>query len=159
MKRIFKNALSVLLAVLMVTSIIPFSCFVHASAASLGYLVGDIIEFGSYPQSEVTDSALVAALKEQPLEWISYGYYSGSGELGSMAESDYMKYADVEYNGEKYRAVTFSKYRPNQRTGRRFLLLKKICYNTLFIMFNAVKRIRCIFFAFRIGFVCSKAGD
>lgn len=76
--------------------------------------VGDIIEFGSYPQSEVKDETLIIKLNELSKNWISYGYYFGIGgdKYGRLESSDYMKYADVTYNGEKYRAVTFSKYRP-----------------------------------------------
>jgi len=69
--------------------------------------VGDIITFGSYPQSQVTNSTLISALNKLPKTWKSYGYYDGS-----MVPGDWMKYADVTYNGNKYRAVTFSKYRP-----------------------------------------------
>ncbi len=76
------------------------------------YKVGDVITFGSYPQSKVTDRNLISALNSQTLNWKSYGYYSGNGEYGSMVKSDYMKYAEVTYKGNKYRAVTFSKYRP-----------------------------------------------
>ena len=74
---------------------------------------GEII-FGSYPQSRVTDSAIISKLDGVTKKWISYGYYSGTGELddGNMKSSDYMQYADITYGGNKYRAVTFSEYRP-----------------------------------------------
>ena len=72
-----------------------------------------LISFGSYPQSEVTDSTLLSALNSKSKTWVSYGYYSGTGYSdGQMTAKDYMKYADVTYNGNKYRAVTFSSYRP-----------------------------------------------
>lgn len=76
--------------------------------------VGDIIEFGSYPQSLVTDSATIAALDGISKNWVSYGYYSGTGNFGDgqMKPSDYMKYADISYGLDKYRAVIFSSYRP-----------------------------------------------
>ncbi|MDY4254585.1 MAG: leucine-rich repeat protein [Oscillospiraceae bacterium] len=77
--------------------------------AALDYKTGDIIEFGSYPQSEVTDAALKSALTSKAGStdgWTSYDYYI-SGE-----QSDFMKYADVEYGGEKYRGVYFTQYRP-----------------------------------------------
>ena len=75
--------------------------------------VGDIIEFGSYPQSKVTDSATVSKLDGVTKKWESYGYYSGTGYVdGNMKPSDYMQYADFTYGGNKYRAVTFSEYRP-----------------------------------------------
>lgn len=75
---------------------------------------GDIIQFGSYPQSRVTDEAIIDGLNSQSLSWKSYNYYSGTGSLsyGNMKPSDYMKYADIVFSGNKYRAVTFSEYRP-----------------------------------------------
>lgn len=75
---------------------------------------GTIINFGSYPQSKVTDSATLKKLDKEPKQWESYEYYSGTGDYddGNMEPSDYMKYADIKLGGEKYRAVTFSEYRP-----------------------------------------------
>ena len=75
--------------------------------------VGDIIEFGSYPQSEVYDEKILAELNGLTLTWQSYGYYSGSGTYGSMSIGNWMKYADVTYNEKQYRAVMFTEYRPN----------------------------------------------
>lgn len=79
---------------------------------------GTIINFGSYPQSEVKNEATIKRLDKITKNWTSYEYYSGTGNIddGNMKPSDYMKYADFEYGGNKYRAVTFSKYRP-YRTG------------------------------------------
>ena len=77
------------------------------------YEVGDIIEFGSYPQSEVMDETLISKLESISKSWISYDYYSGTDiSDGNMKPGDWMKYADIVYNGEKYRAVIFSQYRP-----------------------------------------------
>lgn len=78
--------------------------------------VGSIIEHGSYPQSQVTDEALIAKLEKAEKEWVSYGYYSGENKIGSMSVSEYMKYADFTFDGNKYRAVTFSEYRPAMTT-------------------------------------------
>lgn len=69
-------------------------------------------EFGSYPQSAVTDPALLQALNGLDLAWVSYGYYSGDVLFGSAEQTDCMRYADVEWNGTRYRAVTASDYRP-----------------------------------------------
>ena len=81
-------------------------------AEAADYDVGDIIEFGLYPQSEVTDSALKSKLNSQSLSWKSYGYYYGDGgNFGSSKPADTMKYTDIIYNGEKYRGVKFSEYR------------------------------------------------
>ncbi len=76
--------------------------------------VGDVINFGSYPQSKVNDAKTISQLDSVSKSWKSYGYYSGTGSCtdGQMQPSDYMKYADFIYNGSKYRAVTFSQYRP-----------------------------------------------
>lgn len=92
-----------------------------AEAAGKTYKVGDIVEFGSYPQSRVTNSSLVSALNKVSKSWVSYGYYSGTGcyatdygtGYATMVQGDWMKYADFTYNGTKYRAVTFSQYRPS----------------------------------------------
>lgn len=116
-KKLVKRTLSALLVMVLLLSAAPLNGFVGldlfgtmASAAS--YNVGDIVEFGSYPQSEVKDSATLAALNGKTLNWISYGYYSGNGNYGSMVQGDWMKYADVTHNGNKYRAVRFTQYRP-----------------------------------------------
>ncbi len=72
------------------------------------------LQMGSYPQSRVEDADLIEKLNglvsEEDL--ISYNYYSGNDESGSMNPGDFMKYADVEYNGAKYRYVQITKARP-----------------------------------------------
>ena len=83
-----------------------------------GSAVGDIITFGSYPQSEVTkesDSATYSKLEAAAKNWVSYGYYSGDGDYFSMQSGDWMEYADMDINGDganDYRAVRFTQYRP-----------------------------------------------
>ena len=110
MKRIF----TVILAVCMLLSIAPVT--MAADTADDGYQKGEIIEFGSYPQSKVTDDSIISALNNILTDdmWVSYGYYIGTDTAydGNMTSYDYMKYADLELNGEKYRAVRFSQYRP-----------------------------------------------
>jgi hypothetical protein len=85
-------------------------------------------EFGTYPQSEVKDEATKQALTALLTEdkWISYGYYSGdtsiysgSGDKTGMQSGDWMKYADITYNGDKYRAVKFTDYRPLLTGGKK----------------------------------------
>ncbi len=119
MKKTAKQLLALVLTAVMVITVVPF---IVSNAESTDYTVGDIVEFGSYPQSEITDITTLAALDAQTLNWVSYGYYSGKGSqydsspynsYGTMTASpDYMRYADVTYNGDKYRAVTFDTYRP-----------------------------------------------
>lgn len=121
-KNIFKSLLALTLALIMVLGVAPLSELAgvdwaslfapKAEAAEKTYKVGDIVEFGSYPQSKVTDSSLVSALNKASKKWVSYGYYSGDGSNGSMKPGGWMEYADFTYNGTKYRAVTFSQYRP-----------------------------------------------
>ena len=86
---------------------------VSLKASAVEYEVGDIIEFGSYPQSDVTAS-LGQILNTLDGDWISYDYYSGTGDKsdGNMVASNYMRYKDVVYSGDKYRGVLFDKYRP-----------------------------------------------
>lgn len=114
MGKSFKKILCSLLVVIMCVTSIPLIGF-DFKAGATEYKVGDIIEFGSYPQTQITDSTLVSALNSISATWRSYGYMSGSGTGwcdGSAKESDYMKYKDVTYNNERYRAVEFSTYRP-----------------------------------------------
>ena len=77
---------------------------------------GDKIYFGSYPQTEVTDSALKSTLNglagalptsSDSGNWTSYGYYIEN------RVKDYMWYIDVTVGEEKYRGVYFNEYRPD----------------------------------------------
>lgn len=107
-----KKFLATILSVVLLLTIIPMA---YAEENNT-YKVGDIIQFGSYPQSEVKDEALIAelnALAPEWDEWTSYGYYSGNGEAGSMVQGDWMRYTDITYNGSKYRGVKFTQYRPS----------------------------------------------
>ncbi len=77
---------------------------------------GEYILFGSYPQTKVTDSALIDTLNtqasmlptsEDSQAWTSYDYY-----ISNSNATDYMWYQDEVYNGETYRGVYFTSYRP-----------------------------------------------
>ena len=130
MKKKLKQIISAILVAIMLIGTAPISGInlsVESSAMDLSsYKVGDLIEFGSYPQSEVKDEALIAELDNMTKGWQSYGYYSGTGEeiydeeLGMYIskdgpeQSDYMKFAEILYRGNRYRAVYFSKYRPKR---------------------------------------------
>lgn len=114
MKNSMKKILCTVLVVVMYLTSVPFVGLVLKAGAT-EFSVGDIIEFGSYPQTQVTDSSLISTLNSISATWRSYGYMSGSGTGwcdGSAKVSDYMKYKDVTYNNERYRAVEFSTYRP-----------------------------------------------
>ncbi len=75
----------------------------------------DVIYFGTYPQSEVTDTSVTDALTalsgelptaDDSKAWTSYGYYIS----GSV--SNFMWHIDIENDNEKYRGVYFTSYRP-----------------------------------------------
>lgn len=110
MKNSFKSILAIALCFIMLMGTVAF---VNIKASAETYAKGDYIYYGTYPQRDVTDS-LGSELDKQPGSWVSYKYYTGTGSTvnGTMTASDYMRYKDVTYNGEKYRAVTFDNYRP-----------------------------------------------
>lgn len=82
--------------------------------SSTPYKIGDHIQFGTYPQSLVTDDNLINKLDSIDKCWKSFDYYCGTGDEydGKMTPDDYMKFADFFYGTKKYRAVTFSEFRP-----------------------------------------------
>ena len=87
-----KRTLCILLSlILTVTGLIGLGM-----TSSAVYKVGSTLEYGSYPQTDVT-SSLGAALNAMSGAWTSSGY---------------CLYKDVVYNGAKYRGVTFDSYRP-----------------------------------------------
>lgn len=110
-----KKTLSIILAIIMIVNAVPV-----AFAEGEVYKSGDIIQHGSYPQTKVEDTALLAelnAIAPEWEDWTSYGYYTGSGGYmkfvsGSMVPGDWMRYTDVTYGEDKYRAVKFTQYRP-----------------------------------------------
>ncbi|MBE6812246.1 MAG: hypothetical protein E7523_05130 [Ruminococcaceae bacterium] len=109
-----KKLTALILTVLMLLSAVPITVATSTEEKTItSYSVGDIIEFGWYPQSEVTDADTIAALNAAGDEWISYNYYSGTGDRydGKMTASDYMRYKDVLLDGNKYRGVVFDSYR------------------------------------------------
>ena len=109
MKKLWTSALSFLLVIIMIGGAAPLTL----GAQNATYKVGDIVKYGSYPQSDVTAS-LGSVLNSQTGTWKSYGCFSGSGRNdGTQAASNIMRYKDVTYNGTKYRGVTFDKYRPD----------------------------------------------
>lgn len=85
---------------------------------SSGTLIAQWIDnlYGSYPQTQVTDTELTAVLTSKTGElptadnshsWTSYKYYRASTNT-----EDFMWYQDVTYESEKYRAVYATKKRP-----------------------------------------------
>lgn len=111
-----KRILSVLLAVAMVVLAMPVASLagIELLPKARAYSVGDHIQFGTYPQTRVDETT---ALKNaaNAATWKSYNYYTGTGKWsdGNMRPGDYMQFADFFCDGTKYRAVTFSTYRPS----------------------------------------------
>ncbi len=92
MKKISKRLFGAMLAIIMVVSIAPAGVF-NASAtpaAQSDYVTGDIFTYGSYPQSKVTDAALITNLNAQTLQPDN----------------------TVTYGGSKYKRVFFTQYTP-----------------------------------------------
>ncbi len=121
MKKIFKRILSALLVAVLLIGIAPIGGFELSAKVSAKDIssckVGDIIEFGSYPQSEITDSNLIAKIEAagKSISWVDYNYYSDTGSWadGNMKPVDgMMLYKDITYGGSKYRAVKINQYRP-----------------------------------------------
>ena len=88
----------------------------YAKWEQIYYREGNYIYFGSYPQSQVTNSTIKNALSSaagalptasNKRNWSSYKYYKNSSNT-----TDYMWYIDLTYKGEKYRGVYFTEYRP-----------------------------------------------
>ena len=126
MKNTFKRTLVMLLALTMIFTSIP----IFAVSAKATYNVGDIIELGSYPQSEVTDKTLrnkLSALAGSVNNWLSFNYYIKGNK------SNFMKYKDVEYNNSKYRGVYFTSYRPDFTTEANGWVQQSNGYNILTI--------------------------
>jgi hypothetical protein len=76
---------------------------------------GGTVQFGTYPQSKVTDTTLLSTLNSErgtlptaanSQAWTSYGYYI-SGSVSS-----YMWYIDITNEADEYRGVYFTRYRP-----------------------------------------------
>lgn len=92
MKHFSTRLFSALLAITLVFTLLPPTALpmVSAATASDTYAVGDILEFGSYPQTKVTDESLITTLNAQVLQ----------------ADNT------VTYNGVRYKRVNFSSYTP-----------------------------------------------
>ena len=121
MKRTVKRILSTLLIAVMLVGVAPVGGIDLAPKASAkdisSYSVGDTITYGSYPQSKVTDSNLIAKIEAagEKYVWCDYNYYAGTGSWsdGNMKPvENMMLYKDISYNGSKYRAVKLNQYRP-----------------------------------------------
>ena len=99
--KITKKGLSILISIITALCCLPvFSVFSDAA----GHHTGEIIEFGSYPQSQVTDEALIAELDAAGADaaWLPMWYSS------DPANEAYF-YKDVTAGDAKYRAIRFTR--------------------------------------------------
>ena len=80
------------------------------------YHEDDVILYGSYPQSRVTDAATIAALEEtfvnEGLTENVYIYYASYDDSEIPFLQGEMFYCDMLYNGAKYRRVDIERCRP-----------------------------------------------
>ena len=102
-----KKALCVLLSVTLTLAGFVGLC-VPVSAADIS--VGDFVNFGSYPQSLVTDAATIAAVEET----VSDAGITDADWHEYVENNNY--YLDLTVGGEKYRGVRLGRYRPKQRS-------------------------------------------
>ena len=93
MKKLFKRAFCMVMAVLMAILVIQAKHFAVTASAS-SYVTGDIITYGSYPQTNVTDSALITNLN------------------ACTPDAD----NNATNAGEKYKKVYFTQYTPYYAT-------------------------------------------
>ena len=106
-----KKVLSILLSTLVLLSFMPLTINAYDEKSKAkkitDYSVGDVVEFGWYPQTEVTDKDLINNLNAISGSWVNYNYFSGTGtrDDGLMEENSSMYFKDVVYLGERYRAV------------------------------------------------------
>lgn len=82
MTKAMKKGISAIIALLMVLSAVPFGCLTGidwfgVKAAAATYAVGNVVKFGSYPQKQVTDVTLKAALGEVSTD-NGYLYFNGN---------------------------------------------------------------------------------
>ena len=130
MKMYSKRLFSALLAIIMVVSIMPNGIF-KASATTAApqntYSTGDIYTFGSYPQTKVTDTALITALNTKSLQSDNTVTYDGSKYLRV-----YLTTANDYTNGYEIDTAYWFKFEPIQwrvlsyTNGELFVMSDKI---------------------------------
>lgn len=96
MKRIGRRLLCALLAAMMTAAMLPLMNLAASAApvTQTNDTTGDIIAFGSYPQTKVTDAALITALESQPLQAGNIVTYNGGKYL---KQTDWFKYEPIQW--------------------------------------------------------------
>gem|GEM_PF-2826241 len=96
-----KAFLAVFLACIMLLSACPV-----AGASEVGDISEGSVVFGAYPSERVTDEGTLRALGALVAD------FDSDERAVKRVDGGYMKYIDLSYNGEDYRAVKFISYRP-----------------------------------------------
>ena len=107
-----KKICSVLLTISLFFGICAGVPFVYADETSYHdfyVATGDVVYYGNYPQTRITDASTLLQLSSIEKVWHSYDYYQWLAATDQ--QSDFMQYADFVFNGEKYRAVQITGYR------------------------------------------------
>ena len=154
-----KKLMAILLAFLMLAGTVAAGGSVAFADKSGAYSAGDIIEYGTYPQSRVegTDDLNEAA---EIATWKSYNYYYGNGVYynGNMAANDFAEFADFVLEGVKYRAVRFTQFRPyltGNITGESFSYVDNNGYSLNTVYFFKYEPVQWIVLDPSTGFVVS----
>lgn len=115
MKKAFIVLLSLLMLAFALTACSIVAGYSNANMPTYTRVEEDIILFGEYPQTKVTDTTLASTLNNvagtlptstNAHNWTSYGYYI-EGKI-----RNFMWYIDVVNGKNKYRGVYFISYRP-----------------------------------------------
>jgi len=94
-----------------------------------------MIEFGTYPQTEIEDPILISKLNQLIPDKPSYDSLNGWDSLEYFYNgkiSDYFLYKDVISSNEKYRAIVSLKLRPFLTTFEKSYLNKKMEINKIY---------------------------
>lgn len=88
-----KKSIAIILAVIFTLS----SMTIASASNTIKYQNGAIIEFGSYPQSEVKDEAVLNQLSSMNIEWKEYKYNNPDG---TTYYKNWGSYADIDIDGD-----------------------------------------------------------
>ena len=95
--KIAKKILSVTLCLMLLLGVVAvggggFAGLFPKAEATSTFKKSDVVYFGSYPQSNVKDEALIEQLNSQSAQWHSYEYVSGTGTgiYNRLTQSDYI---------------------------------------------------------------------
>lgn len=99
--KIFKRLLASFLVVVMFITAAPLAALVgldfglKAEAVAIHYKTGDVITFGAYPQTKVSNSDLVKKLAEQDCDSKGFIYYDNQSYM--MIGSNYYLYEPITW--------------------------------------------------------------